>query len=317
MRFFVRSKLTIALFLIIIPIILFTECISKNQKDIVIINNQGQQFAGSATCANCHKEIFENFSHTAHFITSQAASEKTIRGSFSDGKNAFQYLYFTTVAMEARDSGLFQVLYDHFKEQTTKKFDIVIGSGTRGQSFGSWEGNKIFQLPVSYLTPVDTWCNSPGFPKFKPLFTRRITVRCLECHSTYFKDISTESHPQEFDQNQIIYGVQCESCHGPGKNHAEYQKQNPGELKGKYIINPSLFSRQQKLDLCSYCHNNKSKSGKSAFGFIPGDTLVKIAEMVNAPADSQNIDVRLARTLFCIFLILGVRFLNQHFFHQN
>ncbi len=291
MKFIGRNKLFITLFIIITPIILFTECISKNQKEIAITNNMGQQFSGSAACANCHKEIFENFTHTAHFITSQAASEKTIKGNFSDGKNTFQYLYFTIVAMEKRDSGLYQVLYDHSAEKMAKRFDIVIGSGTRGQTFGSWENNKIFQLPVSYLTPADTWCNSPGFPKFIPLFSRRITVRCLECHSTYFKDLSTKSHPQEFDQNQIIYGVQCESCHGPGEKHVEFQKQNPGEIKAKYIINPSLFTRQQKIDLCSYCHNNKSKSGKSAFGFIPGDTLIKIAEIVNAPLDTQNIDV--------------------------
>ncbi len=291
MNFISRNKLYITLLIIIIPIILFTECISKNEKDIIITDNQGKQFAGSAACANCHKEIFENFIHTAHNITSQAASEKSIKGSFTDGKNVFQYTFYTSVAMEKRDSGLYQVLYDHFREKIAKRFDITIGSGTRGQTFGSWEGNKIFQLPVSYLTSADAWCNSPGYPKFEPRFNRRITVRCLECHGTYFKDISTQSHPQEFDQKQIIYGVQCESCHGAGEKHVKFQQENPGEKSGKYIINPTSFSRQQKLDMCSYCHNNKSKSGKTAFGFIPGDTLVKIAERVDASKDTQNIDV--------------------------
>lgn len=291
MKFLGRNRLYLIILLIATIITFFTECIHKEEKETVITNNRGEQFAGSEKCANCHRETYESFVHTAHNITSQIASEKSIKGSFDEGKNVFQYSYFTTVAMGKRDNGLYQELYFHNTEKTSRRFDIVIGSGIRGQSFGSWSENKIFQLPVSYLTSADTWCNSPGFPKFEPLFNRRITVRCLECHATYFKDLSTQSRPQEFDQKQIVFGVQCESCHGPGEKHIEFQQQNPGEKTGKYIINPSSFSRQQKLDLCSYCHNNKSKSGSGAFGFRPGDTLVKIREIVNAPLDTQNIDV--------------------------
>jgi hypothetical protein len=291
MKFFYRSKLFTTLVLIILAILFFTECIHRDQKEMVVVNNHGEQFAGSAKCADCHKEICESFLHTAHNLTSGPALESTIKGSFNEGQNTFQYFYVSTIAMEKRDSGLYQVLYFQNKERLAMRFDVVIGSGTRGQSFGSWRNNRIFQLPVSYLTSAGTWCNSPGYPNYEPYFNRRITARCLECHSTYFKDISTPKHPQEFDRNQVIYGVQCESCHGAGEKHVEFQQQNPGEKKGKYIINPALFSRQQKLDLCSYCHNNTVKNDTHPFDFVPGDTLAKTAQPVNINKDSQSIDV--------------------------
>jgi hypothetical protein len=291
MKLIFSSKLFVTTVFIVVAITFFTECMHRDQKETIITNNLGEQFAGSDKCASCHKDIHENFVHTAHNISTQPASEKTIKGSFEESKNVFQYSYYTTVAMGKKDDGFYQELYFHNTEKTSRRFDLVIGSGIRGQTYGTWSGNKIYQLPVSYLTSADTWCNSPGFPKFEPLFNRRITVRCLECHATYFKDLSTNTTLQEFDRNQIVYGVQCESCHGPGEKHVEFQQQNPNEKTGKFIINPSSFSRQQKLDLCSYCHNNKSKSDKGSFGFVPGDSLVKIIQMVNAPLDTQNIDV--------------------------
>jgi Cytochrome c554 and c-prime len=291
MKLLFSNKLLVTITCIVLGTTFFTECVHEDKKAMMITNNLGEQFAGSEKCASCHNEIHENFVHTSHNITSRTASEKSIKGTFEDPKNVFQYSYYTTVAMDKKDNGFYQELYFHNTEKTSRRFDVVIGSGIRGQSYGSWSGNRLFQLPVSYLTSADAWCNSPGFPKFEPLFNRRITVRCLECHATYFKDISTKSAPQEFEQNQIIYGVQCESCHGPGEKHVEFQQQNPNEKTGRFIINPASFSRQQKLDLCSYCHNNQSKSSKGSFGFVPGDSLVKVEQVANAPLDTQNIDV--------------------------
>jgi hypothetical protein len=291
MKYIRNNKLFITIISILLTISFYTECINRGQKEIVVVNNQGEPFAGSAKCASCHKEICSNFAHTAHNITSQPAFENTIKGSFDHGKNAYSYLYYTTVVMEKTDSGLYQVLYNHGRKKSERRMDLVIGSGTRGQTFGTWANNRIFQLPVSYLTSANAWCSSPGYPGFEPVFTRRITARCLECHGTYFKDVSSSHHSAEFDHNQIIYGVQCESCHGPGEKHVEFQQQNPGDAKGKYIINPSSFTKQQQLDLCSHCHNNRKDSRKPAFDFVPGDILADLEQPADIKLDSQNLDV--------------------------
>ena len=135
------------------------------------------------------------------------------------------------------------------------------------------KGNQLFQLPITYFTAANEWSNSPGYPD-KVVFNRPVTSRCLECHSTYVNTISPpKKEPEEFDHYQILYGVDCEKCHGPGAKHVEYQTQNPKEIKAKYIINPAMLSRQQNLDLCALCHGGRLQKTNPSFEFIAGDKL--------------------------------------------
>lgn len=151
---------------------------------------------------------------------------------------------------------------------------------------------QAYSITCFLFTSANAWANSPGYPYYKPLFTRTITERCLECHSTYFKTLSPEnSQLPEFDRNQILYGVQCESCHGPAKKHVVYHQQHAGETKGKFIVNPSSFTRQQKLDLCGFCHGGIRQSEKPAFSFSPGDTLSDFFKPANSVVNLQDVEV--------------------------
>jgi Cytochrome c554 and c-prime len=253
--------------------------------------NEEKQFAGSASCANCHKEIYNSHIHTAHFLTSGIADEKNIQGDFREGKNEFVFNGNVTVAMEKRPTGLYQVEYVNGIEKRSGKFDVVVGSGTKGQTYLNWNQNRLFQLPITWFTAASQWSNSPGFPD-KAVFNRPITVRCLECHSTYAKIISElPKKPDEFDRSAMIYGVDCETCHGPSAEHVAYQTQNPAEKKAKYVINPALLSRQQNLDMCALCHGGLLQKTKPSFSFTAGDALADYFKKDTSVQFSANIDV--------------------------
>lgn len=103
------------------------------------------------------------------------------------------------------------------------RFDIVTGSGAKGQSFMSWRGDKLFQLPITYFTTAAQWSNSPGFPSDRVMIDRPITSRCMECHVTFAERISEDGkEPEEFSKTNIIYGVDCEKCHGPAAEHVAF-----------------------------------------------------------------------------------------------
>lgn len=259
--------------LIVIITIVFATCMDNDK--LVIKNNAGKTFAGSDKCQQCHRETYDHFIETAHYRTSLPASPGTIMGDFEKGKNLFSYSYYAKVAMEHRDSGLYQVEYDkNFKALHAYKFDLTIGSGTRGQSYLSWVDSSLIQLPVSYFTAQKSWGNSPGFKDYQPSFSRIVSAQCLECHTTYLKTLSpANAAAPVFDRKQIIYGVQCESCHGPAEDHVNYHEQHPGETKGHFIYNPSTLTRQQQLDLCGVCHGGTRLPEQIAFNFLPGDTL--------------------------------------------
>src|SRR5258706_1375501 len=174
-----RYRSTITITIIALCIFLLTKCMNnKSDESGVIKNVNGDQFAGSATCATCHKDIYDRHIHTAHYLTLRPAAKKYIKGSFGPGKNIFAYNYSVVVAMEKRDSGFYQVEYYREIEKKAHRFDIVIGSGTMGQSFLYWRDNQLFQLPITYFTAANAWSNSPGFPD-RVVFNRPITSRCL------------------------------------------------------------------------------------------------------------------------------------------
>lgn len=250
-----------------------------------------EQYAGSAACATCHQDAYNHFIHTAHHLTSAIATDKNIKGNFTDGSNAFAYDQHTTVAMEKRQNRFYQVLYVDGAEQKREPFDIVVGSGNIGQSFLYWKSDNLFQLPITYFSSSDQWSNSPGFPS-KVLYDREISSRCLECHSTFAKTIKSPiSGLEAFDHNRMLYGVECEKCHGPAARHVAFQSQNPRETDGRFIVNPSKLSRQQSLDVCALCHGGRMQKIMPSFSFMAGDTLSNFFTFNAEVPNPNNVDV--------------------------
>ncbi|HEY4155833.1 MAG TPA: hypothetical protein VGM24_10410, partial [Puia sp.] len=160
--------------IIVFLVFLLTQCVSKNKSPAYIVQNPDYSlFAGSVTCVRCHKDIYDTHIHTAHFLTSQPASADHILGSFDAGKNRFSFADHKAVIMEKRNDGFYQVEYDSGVQKTARRFDISIGSGTKGQSYLYWMNDQLFQLPIGYYTPTGQWSNSPGYPD-QVIFNRQV-----------------------------------------------------------------------------------------------------------------------------------------------
>jgi cytochrome c554/c'-like protein len=230
-------------------------------------------YIGSAACQSCHKEIYDSHIKTAHYRTSRPAAREFIKGSFEPNRNRFSYNQHMEVVMERKNGRSFQTAFLNGIPFESESFDIVIGSGRKGQSYLYWDSNRLFQLPITYYTPLDRWCNSPGYPDNFAYFNKHVHGRCIECHGTYASVEEKEGVGTEFVRSSIIYGIDCERCHGPAADHVAYHSSHPGERTGKYIINARLMSRQQRLDACALCHAGFREALKPAFSFAVGDTL--------------------------------------------
>lgn len=262
--------------IIVLLVSVLTQCMSGNDKRVKEATAQYEynDYAGEEKCKSCHKDIYEQHVKTAHHLTSQPAEEKNIWGSFEKGRNSFSYSPLLNIAMEKRDSFLYQVVYFKNEEKMKMRFNITIGSGTMGQSYIEKRGNHFFQMPITYFTAAKQWSNSPGFPPDKVLKDRPITARCLECHATYAQgEEGTEMEPTGFAADKMILSVGCEKCHGPAAKHVEYHLANANDKKAKFIINPSLLARQQQLDVCALCHGGKIQKTKPSFSFTAGKNL--------------------------------------------
>ena len=281
-------KLMLIVLLVLGSVIFFVRCIDNESKK----NAVGyEKFADSKTCIQCHKDIYTSFTHTNHFLTSQYASPQTVKGSFDSLHNRFYFNPAVYVAMEKKGDSIFQTAYREAHRYLTAPFNMVIGSGKRGQTFLFWNKNRLIQLPVSYFTATNEWVNSPGYSN-TVVFNRPATSRCLECHSTFFEKTSdTAVYPEEFSKTNIILGVDCERCHGPAKEHVDYHLKNPNEKQAKFIALTSTLSRQQSLELCRFCHGGKLNKTAPSFSYTVGKPLNEYFSFNDSVPDMNSTDV--------------------------
>lgn len=254
------------------------------------VHKSGKSFAGSTSCIPCHTGIYNAHAKTAHFNTSALADSSKIKGSFEPGQNTHVLNNRVLFTMMATDSGFYQKA--NFIHNQLKLFDlrmdIVIGSGTKGQSYLSWENDKLFQIHTSYFTPTNSWTRSPGLREIAS--PRPVVARCFECHSTFAKSTTPDKKGNAFDKSQIIYGIDCERCHGPSAKHVGYHQKNPDATVSKYMIQHEALSRQQRLDACALCHSGGRKLIKPPFSFLTGDNLNEFS--ISETKDSNiSIDV--------------------------
>lgn len=248
-------------------------------------------YAGSLACRNCHQAIYDSFVTTAHNETFSPGFAHNIKGDVTEGNNSFTYNAFMKVVMEKRADLTYEVSYINGNELNAEPIDIVIGSGRKGQTYLYWKENSLFQLPVSYYTPTNSWCNSPGYPKGIARYNRLIPARCIECHgsnATAFKDADGNTY---FDKTSIVYGISCERCHGPAAKHVQYHEEHPNEKNAAFILIATQLSRQQKMDACALCHSGIRQEIQPAFTFKTGDKLDDFSAPTYKKDSTSSLDV--------------------------
>lgn len=287
-----RKRKTLILISLCVLIVVMSNCMNG---DSGMKDPRGKEYAGSVNCKSCHAKIYNGYIQTAHNLSSAPASKKTIKGSFAKDSNVLFYRPALKVAMKQTDSGFYQVACIDDVEKLAARFDIVIGSGRKGQSYLYWANDNVFQLPVSYYVPENKWINSPTYPPGRVVFDRNIPVGCFECHSAFIK--KTAARPagdylvDHFDKSQITYGIDCERCHGPALAHVRFHEKNPGEKFPRFISSGAGLARQEKLDMCAICHSGARETTRSPFYYKPGSRLSDYLRPDDSSPDVGRIDV--------------------------
>lgn len=242
-------------------------------------------YVGDAACASCHGQQSANYIHTSHSLTSRPVNKDSMLASFAEGRNILTIvdpanaagqpgLYFK---MEEKEDGYYQTAVTGFDSQLltrTERMDVVTGSGVRGSTYLYWEGDQLFELPVSYWTDGHQWINSPGYTNGTVDFSRPINPGCLECHASYIQPLSADPMTNHYDRTSLVTGITCERCHGPGAEHIAQQKDGTAGTQGQEILNPTKFPRDRQVDLCALCHNGIQREATApAFSYVPGQPL--------------------------------------------
>lgn len=246
-------------------------------------------YAGDAACAECHAQEAKTYEATAHARDSSDASQATILGNFTPGKNVLRTRNPNLIfAMIAAPDGFYQSAVNIADPQhltgDAEKFDIVVGSGRHGQTYLYWKGDELFELPVSYWTYTHEWINSPGYADGQVDFNRPAEPRCLECHATTFQTAGPPSN--RYQRSSLALGIGCETCHGPGAEHVARERSAHPPAAGSAeiaIMNPVRLARDRQLDLCGLCHAGPGIPIAPALSFRPGDDLARYVKITVSP----------------------------------
>ena len=239
---------------------------------------QAAEHVSPEVCNSCHQDKVLSYRQTAHFQTSALPSTDSIRGKFLPGssllRTANPNLLFL---MEATDRGFFQkaVMRTSASEilERAERFDVVIGSGRKGQSYLFWDADALVQLPISYWSELKAWVNSPGYVDGTANFERPIAPRCLECHASSFE--SRAPPESRYNPSGLALGISCEKCHGDGGEHVRrYRAASPPSSRSdSAIVNPARLPRDRQIDGCALCHAGIGDAVTPALSFSVGDVL--------------------------------------------
>ena len=296
---FTAMKKICILFTLVAAAILLTNCSNKSDE---YIDPRGTDYAGSESCIQCHKEQSDMALQSSHFKATAPAISGNVLGDFDQGSHTFIYDKNTKLVMEKRNDSLYQVLYKNGKEVESHRFEIVFGV-KHAQTSVYWKNNNTYELPVSHYNAINNWATSPGFPADKPYFDRMVMKDCYSCHSSNIssKNVNQKSDEVNFmsmevedivDKKTIVYGIDCERCHGPAKKHVDFHLKNPNVKIANSITSYKTLNRQQKLDACALCHaGNDGMKIKSRFAFKPGDNLSDFYRNTRSVTDTAQFDV--------------------------
>ncbi|GAB3014448.1 hypothetical protein GCM10027051_17330 [Niabella terrae] len=193
------------------------------------------------------------------------------------------------VETDYQDGAVYQIAH-RGTDSVRQKADIFFGHGRHARSYASWNGQTPVQLPLTYATATAAWYNSPGYPD-KLFLNRVITARCFECHSSFAGVTDRREMVEQFDRQTVIYGIDCETCHGPGGAHIDWARQGANPGQPSKISNPKNFTRQQQIDLCALCHSGVMTSLQPAFSFKPGDRLAAFYAYNLVASSVEDLDV--------------------------
>jgi hypothetical protein len=215
-------------------------------------------YVGSGACASCHAGKATSQKTTPMAQTAMHADDAEILRSHPQMNFAIsRYRY----EIKSAGKGSVYTVTDGTRSLSATLL-WAFGTGRVGQSylFKKDDGN-FYEARVTYFETLKALDFTPSraltSPKdveeamYRPVDAAEIG-RCFACHTT------ASTIGDHFDEKNLMLGIICEACHGPGAKHvasAEAAKiaGMPDAARGT-IFNAAQLSPTDSVDFCGACH---------------------------------------------------------------
>ncbi len=259
--------------------------------------NSVSGYAGSAACAQCHKEIYNQFSRTGMGRSMSQVTPALLKTLHTSGmigdKNPNLHL-----EVSARDGKLYQTEYETSDGQEvfrdTREIEWILGAGANGFGGIVKKDDYLFQAPLSFYSKPQSWGLSPGYEFGNYGFNRPILPACIFCHSGRPNAILEGNG--RFDNPPFSEpAIGCENCHGPGLSHVLAMQMGFDNYQGhdSSIVNPANLTPALSDNICMSCHQTGDvrvlKPGKDYKDFRPGTPLDDTLAILMVPPKRESL----------------------------
>lgn len=249
-------------------------------------------FVGSESCAACHADQYRMWSESTHGRAGGAPGPETVIAPF-DGRP----ITFSDATVVPRIRGgtyEFVVRQNDFDEAILRVDGVIgrahmLGGGTQGFISRHVDGTERF-LPWDWSGTDGTWfCNTGSrtnagwepitpqmsladcgdWPPLRPIGTVDRFANCQECHGSQI--LTALETGTGFETSYTSLAVNCESCHGPARDHLsavtapDYAVGDPAAIESL-----AYLDKDESLALCFQCHALKDVLRE---GYLPGEDL--------------------------------------------
>jgi tetratricopeptide (TPR) repeat protein len=254
----------------------------KSESSVSHLIKKDNGYVGDEDCAFCHEELFNSYKQTGMGRSFYLLSEGNQVEDFSTKNLVYDpnsNFYYELIKDE---NAYYQIEYRKNEKgnrthELKRRVDFVIGSGNNTRSYLSQINGRMVEMPVTWYAKKAIWDMSPGYDKNNFRFSRPIIQKCMTCHNSF-----VEFNPYSINQinSQLPLGIGCERCHGPGKEHVDFQfyvGQDPAKAGhgDPRIVNPGKLIKERQLDVCFQCHLQGElsvlKGNNSWTDFRPGN----------------------------------------------
>lgn len=235
-------------------------------------------YVGYQKCAECHAARVAECEPTSHFQTCRVPTAERMPAVFTSDNPAER-----TLKLPNSDA-LFEMSHRNGKyfqkasrvgavDGTESTIDLVYGAKSiSDEVYLSWHADdSMWELPVAWVHANNCWGAAAFEHKQGGDLARQLTVRCFECHTTWFQHVP--GTVSTYRRDELLLGVTCERCHGPGREHVDFHHKNPQEKKATAIVYPGALERERLIEVCTQCHSNAVNLKGPALSYRPGEKL--------------------------------------------
>ncbi len=253
-----------------------------------------EEFVGAEACTECHSVQYEAWKGSTHGNAGGPPSRERFIAPFNGVPIQFKDAlvtplrteegkYVFRVAQQGRPEQVFQVAWvvggGHMMGGGTQAFFAEFPDGTLRflpfdfvKAEGVWFCQTIGRIDQGWIpiTPATALADCSDWPPARVLGSHERFWNCQQCHGSQIQ-LAFDAGAQRYETRFTTLAVNCESCHGPGRQHVEIAwAGGMGETADIGMRPLATLDKDESIEICFQCHALKEELQP---GYLPGRPL--------------------------------------------